>query len=70
MSYVYGTGTFIAERDNSFRLMILNGGVAFRPFHDFANLEFRVGNELTRDFRAESTRNLTYGAIRINFSTR
>ena len=68
--YVYGDGTFIAERDNSFRLMILNGGLALRPFHDFGNLEFRVGNELTRDFRNETTRDLAYGAIRINFSTR
>jgi hypothetical protein len=68
-SYLFADGRFIASKDE-FRLMIINGGVATRPFSRFENLEFRLGTEVTHDTGPDTTRNLTYGAIRINFSTR
>lgn len=68
-SYLYADGNFIASKEE-FRLIILNGGLATRPFRSFDNLEFRLGSEVTHDVGPDTTRNLTYGAIRINFSTR
>ncbi|MDQ6623365.1 MAG: hypothetical protein M3Y86_07765, partial [Verrucomicrobiota bacterium] len=68
-SYVFADGTFIAAKDQ-FREIIVNAGFAARPFARFDNFELRVGNEVTSDVQAETTRDLTYGAIRINFSTR
>jgi len=68
-SYVYADGTFVAEQA-SLRVFSVNSGVAARPFPQCENLEFRVGNEVTRDVSEDDTRDLVYGAIRINFSTR
>ena len=69
-SYVYGDAIFIGERIASPRLITFDAGLAARPFPTLENLEFRVGNELTADVQDDTTRNLPYGAIRINFSTR
>ena len=68
-SYVYGDGT-IVTKDSALGLITLNGGFAIRPLASYPALEFRVGNELTREIGPAITRDLTYGAIRINFSTR
>ena len=69
-SYLYGDGKFIAQKSFTARLITFDAGWATRPFSRFENLEFRLGNELTTDVEADTTRDLTYGAIRINFSTR
>jgi len=68
-SYIYGEGTIVAE-DDGLGLIIVNGGFAIRPLDRYPALEFRVGNELTHEVGPGITRDLTYGAIRINFSTR
>ncbi|HEX7516657.1 MAG TPA: hypothetical protein VF345_05160 [Chthoniobacterales bacterium] len=69
-SYLYGDAMFIAQKPASARLIIFDAGLAARPFSRIDNLEFRIGNELTADVEANTTRDLTYGAIRLNFSTR
>jgi hypothetical protein len=69
-SYLFGDARFIAEKQVSPRLLTFDAGWAARPFPRLDNLEFRAGNELTADVMANTTRNLTYGAIRLSFSTR
>jgi hypothetical protein len=69
-SYFYGDGRLIAERPATVRLLTLDAGIATRPFAHGQNFELRVGNEVTADVQANTTRDLTYGAIRINFSSR
>src|SRR3954470_5774615 len=68
-AYAYGEAAGIASKDE-FRLVLVNGGIAARPFTGFENLEFRVGSEISYDFGPDTTHDLTYGSIRINFSTR
>ena len=69
-SYLYGDAKFIAEKPATARLIIFDAGLAARPFSRMDNLEFRIGNELTADVEANTTRDLAYGAVRLNFSTR
>jgi hypothetical protein len=69
-SYLYGDARFIAQKPASARLIIFDTGLAARPFSRMDNLEFRIGNELTADVEANTTRDLAYGAVRLNFSTR
>jgi hypothetical protein len=68
-AYLYGDGRLIGQKQDKLRLVIVDAGVAARPFPRFDNLEFRLGNEVTADIQADTTRDLTYGAIRLNFST-
>jgi hypothetical protein len=69
-SYIFGDGRMIAERQFDVRLLTLDAGIAIRPFTRLQNIELRFGDEVTLDVKADTTRNLPYGAIRINFSTR
>jgi hypothetical protein len=66
-SYLYGDLQFTAERIVKPRLLEFDGGLASRPFSQFENLEFRVGNDVTNDVQAKTTRDLVYGAIRIGY---
>lgn len=69
-TYLYGDVRFITEKPVSPRLITFDAGLAARPFRHIDSLEFRIGNELTADVQANTTRDLAYGAIRLNFSTR
>ena len=69
-SYLYGDAKFIAQETASPRLVTFDAGFAARPFRAFNCLELRLGNELTADVKDDTTRNLAYGAVRLNFSTR
>ena len=69
-SYLYGDATLIGEELDSLRLITVDAGFAVRPFRTLPNLEFRVGNEFTADIEDDTTRDLVYGAIQINFSNR
>jgi hypothetical protein len=69
-SYLFGDGRLIAGRPAEVRLLTFDAGIAIRPFPRLQNIELRLGDEVTLDVKANTTRNLPYGAIRINFSTR
>jgi hypothetical protein len=66
-SYLYFDGTYTGERLMKARLLEMDIGVAARPFMRLQNLEFRLGYDLTGDVQADTTRNLLYGAVRINY---
>ncbi len=66
-SYVYADMQVIAEHTALPRLFDTDVGWAVRPIAHWQNLEFRLGDDLTQDVVAAATRNLIYGAIRINF---
>jgi hypothetical protein len=66
-SYVYGDMQFTAERYVKARLLEFDAGFATRPFSQFENLEFRIGNDVTADVQAKTTRDLIYGAVRIGY---
>ena len=66
-SYLYGDLQFTAERIFTPRLLELDAGIATRPFSRIENLEFRVGNDVTKDVLANTTRDLVYGAVRIGY---
>lgn len=66
-SYVYGDLQFTAQRIVTPRLLELDAGLATRPFDRFETLEFRLGDDVTEDVKAKTTRNLIYGAVRIGY---
>jgi hypothetical protein len=66
-TYVYAGIQAIAEHDARPRLFETDAGVAMRPFAGWRNLEFRVGDGVTTDIQANTTRNLIYGAVRLGF---
>lgn len=64
-SYAYGDTRLIAASVGAPQLFIFDGGLAVRPFKQIENLEFRFGDEITIDLKANESRNLTYGEIRL-----
>jgi hypothetical protein len=66
-SYIYSDLQFTAERIIKPRLLSLDAGLATRPFSQFENLEFRIGNEVTEDVQANTTRDLVYGGVRVAY---
>lgn len=66
-SYLYLDSQLFAEEAFKARLVILDGGLASRPFNRCQGLEFRLGCETTFDVQADTTRPLTYCALRFNF---
>jgi hypothetical protein len=56
-----------AEHSAEPRLFESDVGVAVRPIARWQNLEFRIGDDLSQDIAAAATRNLVYGAVRLNF---
>ena len=66
-SYIYGDAQFTAERYAKPRLIELDGGFATRPFTQFENLEFGLGNDVIFDLQANITHDLAYGAVRIGY---
>jgi hypothetical protein len=66
-SYLYAGMQVTAEHTGAPRLFESDVGWAVRPVARWQNLEFRIGDDLSLDIAAPATRNLVYGAIRINF---
>lgn len=66
-SYLYGDLRFTAERVLAPRLLDVDIGWAVRPFDQFRNVEFRIGNSVTTDLQDNVTRDLVYGAIRLGY---
>ena len=67
LSYLYAGMQVTAEHSGEPRLFESDVGWAVRPVARWQNLEFRVGDDLSQDIAAAATRNLVYGAIRLNF---
>jgi len=66
-SYLYAGMQVTAEHSAEPRLFESDVGVAVRPIARWQNLEFRIGDDLSQDIAAAATRNLVYGAVRLNF---
>jgi hypothetical protein len=66
-SYLYAGMQVTAEHSAEPRLFESDVGWAVRPIAHWQNLEFRVGDDLSQDIAAAATRNLVYGAVRLNF---
>ena len=66
-SYLYAGMQVTAQQSSALRLFETDAGVAVRPFRHWQNLEFRVGDNVTADVDASTTRNLVYGAVRLLF---
>lgn len=62
--YAYLDAEFLTERALQPRLLIVDPGIAFRPFERAPNLEFRVGTESTVDLKESYTRALLYCSAR------
>ncbi len=68
-SYLYADVRYMTEKDGASKLLELDAGLALRPFERLPNVELRVGDDVTRDIPAGTTRNLIYGSVRINFGS-
>jgi hypothetical protein len=66
-SYLYAGMRVTAEHSGKPRLFEGDAGWAVRPVARWQNLEFRIGDDLSQDIAAAATRNLVYGAVRLNF---
>lgn len=66
-SYAYADAKVTSEQSMTPRLFEADVGLALRPFTGFKNLEFRLGDDVTRDLRVNTTRNLVYSAVRIEY---
>jgi hypothetical protein len=65
--YAFGDATFISERSLQAKLLLLDVGVAARPFCDWQHWEFRLGVENTADFEVGDVQNLWYVSLRCIF---
>jgi hypothetical protein len=66
-SYLYAGLQFTAEHTGLPRLFDSDVGWAMRPIAHWQNLEFRIGDDVSQDIVAAATRNLIYGAVRLDF---
>jgi hypothetical protein len=66
-SYLYADMQVTAEHTALPRLFDTDVGWAVRPIAHWQALEFRIGDDVSQDVVAATTRNLIYGAIRLNF---
>jgi hypothetical protein len=67
-SYLFADGAVISDDRVNVRLLLLDAGLASRPFYALPGLEFRLGVADTYDPRWERyNRVLGYGAIRVLF---
>jgi hypothetical protein len=65
--YAYGDATLITDRRFNPRLLLVDLGLAFRPFHSWRQWEFRAGADNTADFEAGNMLNLWYVSLRYIF---
>lgn len=63
--YTYVNTRLIFDKENTAKLFLLDGGLAFRPFESCRDLEFRVGADMNSDIEAGETRALFYGNVRL-----
>jgi hypothetical protein len=63
--YLYSDTTFITRRPITGKLLLADWGIAWRPFENIADLEFRVGADNTYDMQVGIWRSLFYGNVRI-----
>jgi hypothetical protein len=66
-SYLYGDGQYFGEHGGRPRLLLLDTGLAVRPFIKLQSLEFRLGAADTYDIEVHQNRTLGYAAFRIQF---
>jgi hypothetical protein len=69
-SYLYLKMQMTAEHTALPRLLDSDVGWASRPIARWQNLELRLGDELTQDTVAATTRNMIYGAVCLDFGPR
>jgi hypothetical protein len=63
--YLYSDTTYLCRKALADKLVLEDVGVAWRPFEQISDLEFRVGAEATYDLQASNLRTLLYGHVRI-----
>jgi hypothetical protein len=66
-SYLYADLRITAEHTALPRLFDTDVGWAVRPIAHWQSLELRIGDDFSQDIVAAASRNLIYGAIRLNF---
>ncbi len=62
--YAFVDATYISERSLQPRLLLVDVGIAARPFSACRQCEFRLGADNTADFQVRNVQNLWYGSIR------
>jgi hypothetical protein len=65
--YLFGDAMYIGERSSRPALMLVDVGLAARPFRSWQQWEFRVGAENTGDFQTHNVQNLWYASLRFIF---
>jgi hypothetical protein len=63
--YLYSDTTFLTRRPIVGKLLLADWGVAWRPFENIPDLEFRLGSDNTYDMQVGIWRSLLYGNVRI-----
>jgi hypothetical protein len=66
-SYLYVDGQYLGESGFRPRLLLLDGGLAVRPFSGLQNLEFRLGGADTFDVHVRRGLGLGYLGVRVQF---
>jgi hypothetical protein len=66
-SYLYADLRLTAEHTGLPRLFDTDVGWAVRPIARWQSLELRIGDDFSQDIVAAASRNLIYGALRLNF---
>jgi hypothetical protein len=66
-SYLYFDGQYFGESGAKPRLLLLDTGLAVRPFPALQNLEFRLGGADTYDVQVKHGLGLGYLAVRVQF---
>jgi hypothetical protein len=65
--YLYGDVTYIGERSGEAKLLLVDTGVAVRPFTSCQQWEFRVGVDNTADLQEHDVDSYMYVSIRFIF---
>jgi hypothetical protein len=65
--YVFGDAEYISERSFQPKLLLLDVGVAARPFSFCQQWEFRLGVENTGDVQERNVQNVWYASLRFIF---
>lgn len=66
-SYAYGDAMYIGESSWQAKLMLVDLGVATRPFSSWKQWEIRLGVDGTGDFQAHTTQSMWYVSLRFIF---
>jgi hypothetical protein len=63
--YLYADTQCVATRSGTPRIVMVDAGIAVRPFPRLPGLEFRLGSADSYDLRLHEPENTVYGAVRI-----